>query len=116
MPERPRDVPVNIDNYILQLLRRGPNWTPTEEHGTDALFWEHLAFVRRMTEAGTFVVVGPVRDNDVLFGMAIVRAATREEAEAICSQDPAVRAGRYSVELHPASFAGLEGVQVRFAP
>jgi uncharacterized protein YciI len=51
-----------------------------------------------------------------LFGLAIVRAASREEAEAICSQDPAVQAGRYSVELHPASFAGLEGVQVQFAP
>jgi uncharacterized protein YciI len=114
MAELPADVPTNLGNYYLQLLRRGPNWSPEQTPAAHELFLKHLHFVRRMTEARTFVIVGPVRENDVLFGMAVLSTTSRAEAEAICAGDPAVQAGQYAVELHPVSLAGLEAVRVLF--
>ena len=114
MADLPADVPTNLGNYFVQLLRRGPNWSGEQTPAAHELFLKHLNYVRRMTEARNFLVVGPVRENDVLFGMAIVNARSRGEAEAICAGDPAVQAGQYAIELHPASFAGLDGVRVLF--
>lgn len=112
MDSLPADVPINLGNYYLQLLRRGPSWSPEQTAAAHELFLKHLNFVRRMTEARTFVIVGPVRENDALFGMAVLNTTSRAEAEAICAGDPAVQAGQYAVELHPISLAGLDGVRV----
>ena len=60
--------------------------------GPHASYWKHLA------AEGRAVGAGPYRDVDG--GMAIVAAATFDEAHAIVASDPAVSSNVFVAELH----------------
>ena len=65
-------------------------WTP-----------KHLAYIRSQAEAGKFVLVGPMREENRLRGSAIIKADSLEEAQRIASGDPLVQSGHLVVEVHP---------------
>ena len=56
---------------------------------------DHLAYLYRLEQAGRLYGYGPVeaRDGDSMREMAIVAAASREEAERIAAADPLHKAG-----------------------
>jgi len=56
------------------------------------------------------VLAGPITDNGDLRGIFVFHNVSREEAEQLCANDPAVKAGRLRVELHPWFFA--KGIRV----
>ena len=47
------------------------------------------------------IVAGPCLDGGHLRGVSVFRVGSLEEAKALAEDDPAVRAGRLVIELHP---------------
>ena len=60
-----------------------------------------MANIRRMAALGKLAVAGPFLDNGDLRGMFIFTTGSQQEAEALVAADPAVKAGRLVLELHP---------------
>ncbi len=106
-----RDVPKNLKPYFLGLLRRGPRWNEIEGPEAAELLPRHLAYLREQSEAGRYVAAGPVLDESEFAGVLLIAAGTLEEAVALAENDPAVRAGRLAVEVHPVLLPALDGVR-----
>ena len=94
-------VPKEMSTYYLGLLRRGSNWSPDVTSETERIQEAHLAHIRRMFEAGDLVIAGPFTDDGDLRGVFLFQTETLEEAQALAASDPAVKAGRLVVEIHP---------------
>jgi uncharacterized protein len=91
---------VELESYTFVLLRRGRR---ADEY-TDAELKEiqagHLAFLDRMREEGHILLSGPFRDqeDETKRGFSIYRTGL-EETRRLTDDDPAIRAGRMSVEI-----------------
>jgi uncharacterized protein YciI len=59
-------------------------------------------------------LAGPFLDNDRIPGIAIINAASAEEARNIASADPTVQSGRMAVEIHPAMLADVSCVLAEY--
>jgi uncharacterized protein YciI len=93
--------PLRLVIYYFAFLLRGATWTPEQTPELVRLQEAHLANIRRLAEAGTLVVAGPFSDGGPLRGVFVFKTETMEEAKALADTDPAVRAGRLALELHP---------------
>jgi uncharacterized protein YciI len=119
MPPTPRrDVPRNLKNYFLCLLRKGDRWNETQD--SPELMPQHLAFLREQLETRRFLLTGPVLpsqdqdQNDDLVGITILAAENLEEAQAIANQDPGAQAGRLKMEVRPVLLPSLDAVRVEY--
>lgn len=89
-----------MKRYVMAFLKMGPN------RGQDSLEAAqlqraHLDNIKRMAEARQLVVAGPFMDAGDIRGIYIFNVETVEEAEALTKTDPAIKAGRLVMELHP---------------
>ena len=115
-----RDVPKNLKPYFLGLLRRGPRWNEIEGAEAAELLPRHLAYLREQSEAGRYVMAGPVLpgrthpDASGFTGVLVISAETLEAAVALAENDPGVRSGRLAVEVHPVLLPALEGVRALY--
>jgi uncharacterized protein YciI len=87
--------------YYVGFLYRGPKWTAEETPEVERIQKEHMANIRKMAESGKLILAGPFTDGGNLRGMFVFRADSLEEAKAMAEADPAVKAGRLVVEMHP---------------
>jgi uncharacterized protein YciI len=86
--------------YFFVFLNKGPN--RTQDSATAARIQrEHLAYMTTHYNAGRYVLAGPFFDDWNTRGIIIVDVPTMAEADSIVRRDPAVLAGRLSVEIHP---------------
>jgi uncharacterized protein YciI len=95
--------------YVLAIYVAGPKHLEDSPEQME-LAKQHLKFIRRMIEQKKYMFAGPLTDNGDLLGVAIVAAASVEEAKQITNGDPAIAAGHMAARLHPAmlpSFASL---------
>ena len=92
---------MELHTYYICLLLKGPNWTADESPELERLQAQHMAHISHLMETGAKLAAGPVRDGSDLRGFSIFLSATLDEARALAEDDPAVRAGRLIVELHP---------------
>jgi uncharacterized protein YciI len=106
-----RDVPRNLKPYFLGLLRRGPRWNETEGAEALELLPQHLRYLREQSEAGRYLLAGPVLDESDVAGVLLIAAESIEAAQRIASQDPGVLAGRLAVEVHPVLLPAVDGVR-----
>ncbi len=96
-----QNVPPEMTTYYVAFLKRGPKWTPGETPELQRLQEAHLAHIREMFGKGKLVTAGPFTDGGELRGMFIFQVGSLEEAQALSNDDPAVKAGRLVIELHP---------------
>ena len=90
-----------MTTYVLGLLYRGPNaGTGTPEEAAK-LQEGHMANIGAMAKAGKLTVAGPIGDKGELRGIFIFHNTTMDEAKALVAADPAIKAGRLRIELHP---------------
>jgi uncharacterized protein len=87
--------------YRLQPTRLGMLTDgPTEQEAR--VVGDHFAYLSRLTDEGTMLMAGRTLDADEnAFGIAVLVAATAEEAEAVMRKDPAVEHGVMRAELFP---------------
>jgi uncharacterized protein YciI len=92
--------PFEMTHYTLGLLVKGPKWTAEETPELQRLQEAHLAHIGEMVRSGALLAAGPLLDNGTIRGILIFKVAV-DEAKALAEADPAVKAGRLVVELHP---------------
>ena len=90
-----------MTSYVMGLLRKGPKWTGSNNEEAQRIQEGHMENIRKMAATGKLVVAGPFTDNGDIRGILIFQETSIEEAKAMVDQDPAIKAGRMIVELHP---------------
>ena len=98
-----------MDHYVVGFLKKGPNWSAQQTEELKKMMAGHMANLRRMGLTGKLVVAGPFEDKGDLAGMFIFKCSL-EDAQREASQDPAVQAGRFVLELHP--WFAAKGIKV----
>jgi uncharacterized protein YciI len=94
-------MPLKMTTAYLGLLTRGPKWTPEKTPATEELQKAHIANINRLAETKKLVVAGPFGDDGTLRGIFLFKVASLEEAKELAETDPAVKAGRLAIEMHP---------------
>ena len=90
-------------NYSVMILRAGERYG---NEGADAIVFEHGRRNFKLRAEGKLAIVCPVPDESEVCGVGIF-TGTVEETEAIMRDDPGVKAGVFTFEVHPArSFPG----------
>lgn len=85
--------------YVMAFLKKGPN--RNQDSATAAgLQKAHMDNINRMAKEGKLVVAGPFMDNGDIRGIYIFDVKSIEEAKILTETDPAVKAGRLTMELH----------------
>lgn len=100
-PVKAAEVEWEMRSYVMGLLFRGEKWTPEKTPETEKIQAGHMAHIGVMADSGKLLLAGPFMDNTDLRGIFLFKLESVEEAKALCDQDPAVKAGRLRVELHP---------------
>jgi uncharacterized protein YciI len=110
-------IPRNLKPYYLDLLVTSdkPDGTVTPAENAERMH-KHLAYIRSQVEAGKFVLVGPLTEDNRIRGIAVIQAASLEEAKRIASGDPVVQSGHLTVEVHPIMLEDLGGVRFDYPP
>jgi uncharacterized protein YciI len=105
-------IPKNTKPYYLDLLTLKSAASPgTTEQDKAEWMQKHLAYIRSQVEAGKFVLVGPLMEENRLRGIAIIQANSLEEAQRVANGDPLVQAGRLEAEVHPIMLEDLSSVK-----
>lgn len=101
--------------YYMALLRRGPAWSPEKTPEVLAISKGHMDHIGEMAKSGALLVAGPFLDAKGpgdLVGVFVFGVATIEEAKTLAEADPAVKAGRFTVEVKP--WMAAEGLRVNY--
>jgi uncharacterized protein YciI len=90
-----------MKNYVLVILKTGK--VKIENKDTlNSLFKGHMTNIQRLVKEGLLFVAGPFGQNELTYrGLFILNVKTKEEAEALCDTDPAIKAGVFDVDLVP---------------
>ncbi len=108
------DIPKNMREYFLGLLKRGEQYSSERTPERWELQCDHLAYLRSQVEAGRYFFGGPVTDGGAILGVTVIQAGSVEEAEAIMAADPGVQAGLFSFDVHPVRLPSLESLKVEY--
>lgn len=98
--ERPPGVPESFDVRTIVYLRRGSNPRDLGEEESTALHHAHLAHLAELGRRGLIAANGPLleQSDETLRGMSVY-TVDAAEARRLAEQDPAVRAGRFRVDV-----------------
>jgi uncharacterized protein YciI len=92
---------VDLEAFELVLLRRPENAPDLPDDVLERIQEEHLAHHARLRAAGQIVTNGPVREqpDPLLRGLTFYRTGSLAQSRQLAEDDPAVRAGRLTVEI-----------------
>jgi uncharacterized protein len=90
---------MEFDQLTVTLLVLRPDAPKLDEEAAAALQDAHMAHIAELHESGHLLAAGPLSDEKFR-GLSILRVDV-EEARRLRESDPAVQAGRYSVEAMP---------------
>ena len=98
--ERPPGVPASFDVRTIVYLRRGHHPPDLSGEGSAALHHQHLAYLAELGRRGIIAANGPLLDqsDETMRGMSVY-TVDASEARRLAEQDPAVRAGRFRVDV-----------------
>ena len=108
------ELPVVTDEFMLEMRPKTRQYTvlllkatpKLREPGAEAIVWEHGRRTHALRLQGVLSIVGPVTDGGELCGIGIFNT-TPEEAARIMDDDPGIKAGIFTYEVHPIrSFPG----------
>jgi uncharacterized protein YciI len=91
------------EQLFVIVHHRGPAWKDGLSYLDQPAIGGHIEFMSSLSERGSMVLGGPYTDHDAtgIVGMAIVRAASLEDAEALAAEDPTVIAGLIAPRVRP---------------
>ena len=108
------EIPKDMTTYYVAIYVKGPKALTAQSAAHTAITRDHLKYIRRMIEEKKYMFAGPLLDEGDKQGIAIVSAATAEEARRITAGDPAIAAGHMAVEMHPAMLPSLASLTVKY--
>jgi uncharacterized protein YndB with AHSA1/START domain/uncharacterized protein YciI len=86
-------------HFFVELLGTRPGWPDQMTSDEEKIMSEHFAYLRKLTAQKKVLMAGPVFGN--VFGLVILQADTREEAEAIMAAEPSVVQGVHTFSMRP---------------
>lgn len=89
-----------MKQYFMAFLKKGDTRDQSEAEAAE-IQAGHLAYMNRLAEEKKICIAGPFGDDGEVRGIVIYNVATLEAALALVNADPAVIAGRLSIEVHP---------------
>ncbi|MBR9859489.1 hypothetical protein GYB22_01800 [bacterium] len=92
--------PYGMKSYVIAFLKKGPNRNQDSAEAME-LQMAHLNNIQRMADEGKLILAGPMMDNGDVRGIYVFNVSSIEEARALTESDPAIKAGRLVMELHP---------------
>jgi uncharacterized protein YciI len=92
---------VDLEAFELVILRRAMDARVHDEDTLERIQREHLAYHEALRTSGQVLTNGPVVDqpDESMRGLVFYRTGSLEEARRLAEGDPAVLAGRLSVEV-----------------
>lgn len=92
---------MDLEAFELVVLRRPADAREYDDETIERIQREHLAYGDGLRAAGHTVANGPVLDqpDESVRGLAFYRTGSLERARELAEADPAVRAGRLTVEV-----------------
>jgi uncharacterized protein YciI len=92
---------MDLESFELVVLRRPTDARTYDEPTLERIQREHLAYLASLRDAGYIVTNGPVLDqpDEAVRGLAFYRTGSLQESRRLAEADPAVRAGRLTVEI-----------------
>jgi hypothetical protein len=84
-------------SYTLLILKKTPKYS---RPAADPIIWEHGRRNMALQRSGLMPIVCPVRDDSDLAGICIFTVSP-ERAGKILSEDPGVKAGIFTLDVHP---------------
>lgn len=99
-----------MQQYFLVFLKRGDSKSGSEEEA-QKIQAAHLEYLGGLYEKGYICMNGPFGDDGEIRGATVYRVSSADEALSLASNDPAVKAGRLKVEVHPWWLARGTGVR-----
>jgi uncharacterized protein YciI len=92
---------VDLEAFELVLLRRPEDALIYADDVLERIQHEHLAYHSRLREGGQVVTNGPIGDqpDETLRGLTFYRTGSLAQSRQLAEADPAVRAGRLTVEI-----------------
>lgn len=100
-PVAAAEMPPNMTTYYFGVLIRGPKYSAEASPERAKIQEGHMAHLTAMWKTGKLVLAGPLVDDGDWRGVLIYRTKTLEEAQQLANDDPAVKAGRLVVTMHP---------------
>ena len=101
-----------MQTYFMGFLRRGPAWTAERTPEAIRISEGHMNHIKAMGATGKLVLAGPFEVEgtppNALAGILLFDVASIEEARALAAEDPAVKAGRFTLEVIP--WYGAKGI------
>jgi uncharacterized protein len=94
---------MEFDRFSIALLVRQPDAPALDEEAATELQEAHMAHLADLHEAGHLLAAGPLAFGDPssdFRGLSILKVEP-EQARELKEADPAVKAGRYRVEVLP---------------
>lgn len=98
---KPPPQPIKMTTYYFAFLRRGSKWTPEQTPETEKLQAAHMANINAMAATGKLIIAGPFENAGNYAGVFVFKVGSLDEAKALAEGDPAVKAGRLTVDVHP---------------
>ena len=97
----PQDTPLEMMTYQMVLLKKGPSAPPASPADQKKMQDEHLANLGELNRKRINLVYGPILVDSDLRGIAVLAVADADAAKAHFVNDPFVKSGVMTVEVHP---------------
>lgn len=94
------DSTIIMQKYFVVFLKAGPERGQSKEE-SEKIQQAHLDYLSEVYQAGHTSITGPFADDGDIRGIVVYNTATLQQARELAEQDPAVKAGRLEVEVHP---------------
>ena len=88
-----------MKTWFIRLIPPRPTFDKDLTEAEAAVMQEHFVYWKDQFAKGVCLFGGPVFDPRGVYGIMAIRAASEDEARAIASADPAVKAGVQRLEL-----------------
>ncbi len=86
-----------VKPYCLFILKAGPT---RNQPDAEQIQWEHVRYLLQLREEGRLLITCPIMGETDTMGVGILNTADVEEVKMLLNEDPNVKAGRMTYEIH----------------
>ena len=88
-----------MKSWFVRLIPPRPTFDKDMTESEQKLMQEHFVYLKDLYAKGVCIFGGPVFDPKGVYGVLVFEAASEDEARAIASADPSVKAGVNRIEV-----------------